>query len=205
MQPALHLVSKFLASDHPILLSWADLRKLEPVRDERAMGRDESVAGIDFKHNNLGIYRHDLFSVWPGFSGLEEDMGPIIRRWNDISVLIKAGFGSTKYVCGILKHSIEWNLMPMYRIGQMHIQDPDDPDPFWGTAVMSLSDAPGSTRPFKCRINLAAEYIWQLLVDDYSPAEKSAVSFYLAVTMMHELAVGPYLLLFPPLTTALFW
>lgn len=186
LQPALQLVSKVLASDHPIILGWADLRNLEPVRDERAMNKDLSVQDIDGKFTVHNIYRHDKFSVWPDFSGLEEDMSRIIGRWNDISVLIKAGFDTTKYVCGILKHTIEWDIQPAYRLGEETNQKPW---PAWGSTDMELEKAPRLTRPFKTRVSFAAEIIWQLLVEDYSPAEKAAVSFGLAAVMLHELAV----------------
>lgn len=124
--------------------------------------------------------------MWPEFSGLEEDMSRIIARWNDISVFIKAGFDSTKYVCGILKHTIEWDIQSGHRLGARFTQELS---PVWGAAQMVLEESPTSTKPFKIRIKIAADVVWQLLVGDYSPAEKAAVSFGLAAIMLHELGV----------------
>lgn len=150
---------------------------------------EESQQNIDAYTTSRGVYRHDVFSVWPDFSCLEHDLDRVTARWNDVSQLVEAGFNTTRYVCDILKHTIEWDLKPMYRLGEYLEPEDKKPQSALGTTITEKDDAPGAKRPFKIRIGLAAEYVWQLLVDEYSSAEKAAVSFAIAATMLHEISV----------------
>jgi hypothetical protein len=68
------------------------------------------------------------------------------------------------------------------------------------TQIMSQDNA---NLPFTIRISISADYIWPLLVPDYSTAEKAACSFTLAATMLHELSVSQPRTYLPPLPPTL--
>lgn len=138
-----------------------------------------------------------MFAIWPEFSCREEDLERPTCRWTCVSTLVKTGFDTTRYVCEILKHTIEWDIRPMYRIGTDTQSAHEEPETCWGTAICDYDMTPFTKRPFKMRLAIAAELIWQLLVDEYSPAEKASVSLNIAVTMLHELAVSGRLFLSP--------
>lgn len=184
MQPALQLVSRVLACNHPFTWLWADIRKLRPIRGSRDSIRHQSEEEQELTKEDLdsGIDRKNLFAIWPEFSGLEDDLDMVSSNWEDMKQLCRAGFDSTRYVCGILERTIEWCIMPAFRAN-----DPDQLNRIYGsTTVVEECEDP----PFKIRIEIAADYIWQLLVDEYSGAEKASATFVVAATMLHELAVS---------------
>lgn len=146
----------------------------------------DSQLDINDETRAQGVYRHDFFEINPDFSGREEDLDDYTRKWDCVRQLVKSGFDTTKYVCAILKHTIQWDILPMFHM--MYDQSPEDP--FYGSCRIEGDDAPSAKRPFKITISIAADLVWQLLVDEYSTAEKAAVSFTLANTMLHELAVS---------------
>lgn len=154
------------------------------------MTTEESQERIDAYAISQDVYRHDAFSVWPGFSCREEDLDSVTARWDDVSRLVVAGFDTTRYVCDILKHTIEWDIQPEYRLGAIDKRPDVEPTPVMGSTQTDDDPDPGATRPFRIRVSIAADYVWQLLVDEYSPAEKAAVSLAVAVIMLHEIAVS---------------
>lgn len=165
---------------------WADARKFQPVRGPRDTLDDDDktmLNGIEGDQMDRGIDRKNIFAIWPEFSGLAEDLPDECAGWEDLAEICRLGFDTTRYACGILARTIEWDIQPRYRVM-------DD-------AASSNSYSYGSTGlrkanrvPFRIQIAIAADQIWQLLVDDYSPAEKASVSFNIASTMLHELAVS---------------
>lgn len=167
-------------------LIWADTRKFQPVRGTRDTLNDDDMTmldGIEGEHMDRSIDRKNIFAIWPEFSGLAEDLPEECAGWEDLVEICRLGFDTTRYACGILARTIEWDIQPRYRVM-------DD-------AASSNSYSYGSTGlrkanrvPFRIQIAIAADQIWQLLVDDYSPAEKASVSFNIASTMLHELAVS---------------
>lgn len=106
----------------------------------------------------------------------------------EVAALYNAGFNSMKYVCEILKRTITWEINSKYgaddygmsgdqqRMGFTQIE-PEPADP---------------SQPFGIRISISADYLWPLLVKEYSAAEKAACSFTLAAIMLHELSVSEF-------------
>lgn len=153
VQPALHFVSKVLTSNHPYTWGWADLR------NDQARRR-----GVDCP---------DRFAVWPLASGGPDDLDRATQRGSDgTNELVAAQFDTTRYVCEMLRHCIEWDLLPRYRLAEMDEPRHKQPRPVLGTMTLR-PEVPGATRPFKFQLGIATEYLWALLVDDYAPAEKA--------------------------------
>ncbi|CAN8102336.1 unnamed protein product [Discula destructiva] len=187
MQPALQLVSKVLSMNHPMTWAWADIRKTQPTRsalDEMEDERDQ----VSDEDKSYGIKRKNLFALWPEFSGKEEDLDRISRSFEEMRKFCQLGFDSTRYACEILKRTIQWEIDSSFRVavgetgdaaveglkrsyGASHIERTKDQDP-----------------PFRIQITISANFLWPLLVDEYSAAEKAATSFLVASTMLHELA-----------------
>ncbi|KUI57499.1 hypothetical protein VP1G_04774 [Cytospora mali] len=176
LQPTLQLVSKFLYSDHPITWAWADIYKLRPVRGQDEPSPAEKRRHITNDHIESGVTEQEHFAVWLG----DYDA---IHWYPEIEDLYLAGFDSVKYTCEILKRTIQWEINAKYQ--------GDDNE------RTGLSEHLGFTQiipqpnnynmPFVIRISISADYIWPLLVKEYSEAEKAACSFTLAATMLHEL------------------
>lgn len=170
-------------------LVWADLRKLRPCRGlqdaMRRNGPDEHKAELSNSDIQLGIDRKNIFSIWPEFSGLEQDLDSISEQWDEMREICRRRFDSTRYACEILKRTILWDMNSQYRHrggtkGQERLDG--------STGITNINS--GANPPFRINIVLSADYIWPLLVDTYSPAEKASASTLIAATMLHELAVS---------------
>lgn len=96
------------------------------------------------------------------------------------------GFESVRWVCEILKECLVWELNAKYTelTGE---SAPGDHQMAW-TQIQAVRGGP-LNHPFKIRISLSVDYIWPLLIEEYSQAEKATCSFTLASTMVHELCV----------------
>lgn len=169
-------------------LIWGDIRKYQPIRGPRDSLDDEErsmLSGITPDHIDRGVFRKNIFAIWPEFSGLENELDWECKMWDDLREICRLGFDTTRYACEILKHTIQWDIQPAYRI--------DDHSGLsekgsYGATTLHLTKQ--SPKKFKILIEIAADQVWQLLVDEYSPAEKACISFSLAVVMLHELAVS---------------
>lgn len=174
MQPALQIVSQVLNSQHPATWVWADIRKLRPVEDSRRSG--SSRYWKFYTSSDLGV---DVASL----------SGEALN-WAEFIDICATGFDTTGYVCEILKRTIEWNIGSMWRIfGDEGDSDSAASRAFGTTAVERTKKLPGQP-PFKIKVYIAAELVWPLLADEYSTAEKASSSMFVAVTMLHELAVS---------------
>lgn len=124
-----------------------------------------------------GVTHKEHFSVWLGEYD-EANWYPEVRK------LRQVGFDTVKYACEVLKRTIQWEIRSKY--------DNEEDEEDWMIPMGSTQIVPQRTpnKPFTIRITISAEYIWPLLVPDYSTAEKAACSFSLAATMLHELAVS---------------
>lgn len=184
LQPALQLVSKVLASDHPMVWAWADVRKIRPIRDYRDKIQDPTKDLIQ-EQRDMGITRASLHALWPDFVGELTELSHRDMRMDELVEIYETGFDTTRYVCEIVARTLEWDIRPMYRMDRNRR---GGEEACCGTTHTLIQ--PGSTLPFKITISIAAEYVWQLLVDEYSPAEKASVTFHLASVMLHELTVS---------------
>lgn len=190
IQPALQLVSKLLRAEHPTMLAWLDLRKLRPVTDDR--DTIEDPRGNDLKDPeavNEGIARAYYFSVWPEFSGLEADLGPLTRSWADMRELCRSGFDTSQYAFDILRATIQWEFQGYWRTGNPGTKT-GSRKTSGSTFTIVSNKAPGNGPPFNIVIEISSDMLWPLLVDEYSATEKAAASFLLANTMLHELSVS---------------
>lgn len=178
LQPTLQLVSKVLYSDHPITWAWADIYRLRPVRGAQEPEQSHKTRYITQEHLQNGISQQEYFAIWLG------DYDPL-NWYPEIQDLDMAGFDSVKYTCEILKRTIQWEIHSKF--------DGDDDGRAGASENMGFTQIiwqDGANLPFTIRISIAADYIWPLLVPDYSTAEKAACSFTLAATMLHELSVS---------------
>lgn len=92
-------------SGKSILLIERSIRKLRPVRDSRdTIAGDIDEDATDEEIDN-GLERKNFFSVWPEFSGREEDLDQASRSFEEMRELCETGFDSTRYACEILKRS----------------------------------------------------------------------------------------------------
>lgn len=165
-------MSRVLDSQHPATYVWADIRKLRPVEDDRA---EDSDTTWEFKTS-------------PDYPVDADKITGSATTMPSFMAICASGFDSTPYVCEILKQTIEWNIKSEYRVS-----------PAEGNTARSLgltdieryeeSGGPGE-HPFGITINIAANLMWPLLVDEYSPAEKASATLNIAGTMLHELAVS---------------
>ncbi|KAF3766937.1 hypothetical protein M406DRAFT_69114 [Cryphonectria parasitica EP155] len=183
LQPTLQLVSKVLASDHPMTWAWADVRKLRPIHDARKNSKRFSRDSLIQAQREAGISKTRRVALWPHRGEPGDELSGRELAWDELVQIYEKGFDTTRYACEILRRTIEWDIQPQYRF------KPGEPDvensASGGTTVRRVQDGPV---PFKIIITVAAEYVWQLLVDDYSAAEKASVSFHLASVMLHEIA-----------------
>lgn len=116
----------------------------------------------------------------------------LVATWRDFVDLCESGWDSTPYVCEILKETLEWVLVPEYRV------DDPQPDkisnqPVLGCTIIERNadpQQPPGVPPFTIKINISTSFVWPLLVDEFSPAEKAATTLFLAGTMLHELSVS---------------
>lgn len=175
------MVSKVLYSNHPVTWAWADIYRLRPIRDGRAPSPEHRISSLTKAHLDRGVSEQEWFAMWLG----DYDS----QNWYpEVAALYNAGFNSMKYVCEILKRTITWEINSKYgaddygmsgdqqRMGFTQIE-PEPADP---------------SQPFGIRISISADYIWPLLVKEYSAAEKAACSFTLAAIMLHELSVSEF-------------
>lgn len=150
------------------------MRKLRPVEDSRRkQGDDENKW---------------KFSISPDYSVDPLEITGEAVNFPEFMAICASGFDSTPYVCEILKRTIEWNIISQYRIND------DWDEPTLGDTTIASQDPllPGRP-PFKIRINIAANIMWPLLVDEFSTAEKAATTLAIAGTMLHELSVSTIL------------
>ena len=109
----------------------------------------------------------------------ENEFFPEQQRLKDL------GFDSVFWVCQILRECLQWQFNAKYDesgggIGETHQMA-------WTSLVRDNSQR---DQPFKITISLSVDFLWPLLIDDYSQAEKAVCSFTLASTMAHELCVS---------------
>lgn len=171
-------------------LIWADIRKYQPVRGARDALDDDAktmLDGIGREQRARGVRRTHIFAVWPEFSGRAEDLPAECAGWEDLAEMCRLGFDTTRYACGILARTVEWDIQPRYRVDDAAGGDTYS---YGATCLRRAAAARREDVPFRIQIAVAADQIWQLLVDGYSPAEKASVSFSIACTMLHELAVS---------------
>ncbi|CAN8101090.1 unnamed protein product [Discula destructiva] len=185
IQPALQLVSKFLNCNHPMFLAWADMRKLRPIRDRRDTMADPRNMKQDPQATAAGVFRANMFSIWPEFSGLESDLDSVSRQWDDMIEICRAGFDTSRYAFEILQATVRWEFSSEWRAGNTNSETGDI---LTAGATHIERNFSGTGPPFHIKIEVSADLIWPLLVDEYSTAEKGAVSFHLANTMLHELS-----------------
>lgn len=95
------------------------------------------------------------------------------------------GFESVRWVCEILKTCLVWQLNAKYTDNNAE-SDADQHQMAWTDIQAERQE---QNRPFAIRISLSVDYIWPLLIEEYSQAEKAACSFTLASTIVHELCV----------------
>ena len=99
--------------------------------------------------------------------------------------LARMGFESIYWVCEILKECLQFEINAKYTdVGGESA--PSDHAMGW---TIGDPDDSAPNRPFNVRISLAADFMWPLLIEEYSAAEKAACSFELASTIVHELSV----------------
>ncbi|KKY35257.1 hypothetical protein UCDDA912_g04802 [Diaporthe ampelina] len=128
-------------------------------------------------HRAAGVTRKEHFAVY-----LKEDPDEF---YPEVARLKEMGFESIRWICEILKECLVWELNAKYTESWGQSMP-------WGhqMAWTKLSmDNTTPNRPFNIRISLSVDYIWPLLVEEYSQAEKACVSFSLASSMVHELCV----------------
>lgn len=113
---------------------------------------------------------------------LEEDLDEF---YPEVERLKEMGFSSVRWVCEILKECLSWQLNAKYT-DNTGDSAADSHQMAW-TDIMAERKA--HNRPFEIRISLSVDYIWPLLIEEYSQAEKAACSFTLASTIVHELCV----------------
>lgn len=113
---------------------------------------------------------------------LEEDPDEF---YPEVARLKAMGFESIPWVCTLLKDCLIWELNSKYS------DNTGDSKPFGHQMAWTeiRADRRDHEVPFIIRISLSVDYIWPLLIDEYSQAEKAACSFTLASTMVHELCV----------------
>lgn len=113
---------------------------------------------------------------------LEEDPDEF---YPEIARLKEMGFESIRWVCEILKECLVWQLNSKYTDNAGETLA-NEHQMAW-TDITARREQ--HNRPFAIRISLSADYIWPLLIEEYSQAEKAACSFTLASTIVHELCV----------------
>lgn len=175
MQPALQLVSQVLGSQHPATWVWADVRKLRPVEDARGA----TGSRLTWK-----------FCTSPDHEVDSASLTGLVREWIEFVDICKSGFDTTGYVCEILKQTIEWNIQSQFRVSPADgAQSGNSDKRSYGSTLIERTQGVSPGSPFKIRISIAADIIWPLLVDEYSPAEKAATTLMVAGTMLHEISV----------------
>ncbi|ROW04465.1 hypothetical protein VMCG_04940 [Cytospora schulzeri] len=178
LQPTLQLVSKVLYSDHPATWAWADIYRLRPVRGPMEPDKSYKTRCITEEHRRNGIFQQEHFAVWLG------DYDP--SYWYpEIEELAYSGFDSVAYTCEILKRTIQWEIRSKF-----YGDEDDKPGSSENMGFTQIIYQGDDSLPFITRIGISADYIWPLLVPDYSAAEKAACSFTLAATMLHELSAS---------------
>lgn len=183
LQPALQLLSKLLKANHPIMLAWLDLRKLRPVDDHRDITENAKFKKYMKKPQakKAGIARAYFFSVWPEFSGLQEDLDDLSKTWDDMRAICRSDFDTSSYAFEILQATVLWEFSSAYQVGL--------PDISASGSTSLFPNESGTGPPFRIHIEISSNMVWPLLVDEYSATEKAAASFLIANTMLHELCV----------------
>lgn len=112
---------------------------------------------------------------------LEEDPDEF---YPEVARLKEIGFESVRWVCEILKECLTWELNAKFT--ESSGDSAADNQMAWTNLRCSRRER---NRPFSIHISLSVDYIWPLLIEEYSQAEKAACSFTLASTIVHELCV----------------
>lgn len=112
---------------------------------------------------------------------LEEDPDEF---YPEVARLKEMGFESVRWVCEILKECLTWELNAKYT--ESTGESTPGSQMAWTDLRYSRQER---NRPFSIHISLSVDYMWPLLIEDYSQAEKAACSFTIASTIVHELCV----------------
>lgn len=182
------------------MLAWLDIRKQRPVTGPRDPLTEPPGSIKKPEATAAGVDRAYIFSVWPQFSNLEADLDAISATWADMQAFFRGarrtgnpgggdgGFDTSPYVMGILTEAIRWQFASEWRVGNADNESQNDRSS--GSTYLDLNESGDDGPPFLICIELAADMVWPLLVDEYPVAEKAAASFLLANTMLHGLSVS---------------
>lgn len=128
------------------------------------------------RHLAAGITRKEYFAVY-----LDEDPDEFMPEQQTLKDL---GFNSVFWVCEILRKCLVWDFMAKYD------EAATDADHMMAITELGQDASNPPDRPFFIKISIAVDYIWPLLIDEYTQAEKAVCTFTLASTILHELTVS---------------
>lgn len=181
IQPALQLVTRILNSRPPLWQAILDIyttRIVDDQRDPRLWAPEGSEDANYERHQTVAEPRPGkLVCVYDG-SGINE---PALSTL--LQTIQATGYRSERHIEEYLNGHVCWEVTTGF---QFSCENPDFSmrNPVtWG---MTSVNYPTSR---VIEIEIAAEAIWPLLVDDFTKAEKAVASFSLACIMLHELAV----------------
>ncbi|KAK1831863.1 hypothetical protein QBC39DRAFT_350345 [Podospora conica] len=166
LQPALHLVSNILGSNHPAWLEILDLYSRRPMDSAREPAVASPGSGPPAPKVPLqAIFDH--FSGPPASNDVRR-----LRADNSYNVIAAAA--------EFLQDHLSLELTSA-------LFDSGLCDGAWG---ITWNESAGSSDPADAtiKIELASEMIWPLLVPSYTVAEKATTSAMIASTLLHELA-----------------
>ncbi|KAG8160703.1 hypothetical protein KVR01_008967 [Diaporthe batatas] len=126
------------------------------------------------RHLWAAVNRKEYFATY-----LDEDPDEFMPEQE---VLKSLEFNSVYWVCEILKKCLTWDIMAKY-------DDNGNKGPVL-MGVTQLEDPRDSPRerPFTIRISISADYIWPLLIDEYTQAEKAHAVVYAREQLFNPLA-----------------
>ncbi|KAK3687986.1 hypothetical protein B0T22DRAFT_511112 [Podospora appendiculata] len=168
MQPALQMASRILNLNHPFWRSVQSIYARRPVKPSRDPRPNEEKQ--KFPLMNL-VEMPDLTQPHPI---------PAMER------LRQLGFDlDTSAVMGFLEDRLVLEVVSSIRPGGGDPKKGSVWNPCWGETWVE-----GGTRSADAVIftGLGAEFMWPLLVPDYTSAEKACISMCLAATIVHECA-----------------
>jgi len=166
LRPALLLVTKVLESRHPHFEALLD--PFNRTVDQRQVHPRSSWAA---RNPKVSTFSHKPLH--------DDDVVAEAKVLSDLGIDGKA---LTEKVLGSCM---------MLGLMSAHIDNGSAADsPSYGLTNLIGVDADGGmTEHTVISLNVAADYLWPLLVDGYSQSEKLAASFIVASTILHELAV----------------
>jgi hypothetical protein len=129
-------------------------------------------------HLTAGVKRKEYFAVY-----LDEDEYSFFREQE---ILKEQGFDSIYWVCQILRESLQWQFNTKWDGVDGESQEQEG----MAWTVIRQDESGQRDRPFQIIISLSVDFIWPLLIEDYSQAEKAVCTFTLASTIVHELCVS---------------